>query len=187
MRALFSALAVGLLVLGSASAFAQSTKAILADHEKLADHENRITDLEGDVQDLDGRVTALEGNGNGNGQGGPFVFVGFSESTVVGRVGVDGLTGQCGVSARVCTTKEFMLSTDIDAPGGDGAWILPEIVAATGTSCVDFSGREDTPCIHFSCSGWGSGGEGMSVNSDGALVFADCDISRFVTCCGPAQ
>ena len=131
MRAPLPVLAVGLLVLGTSPAFAQSTKAILADHEA------RITDLEGDVQDLDGRVTALEGNGNG--QGGQFVFVRFSAATVLGDVGVSGLTGACS-PARVCTTKEFMLSTDTDDPGAN-AWILPEIVGVfSGEKLVDFRG-----------------------------------------------
>ena len=128
MHRLFSGLAVGLLVLGSAPALADD------------DDEDRITDLEGDVLALDGRVTALEGNGNGNGQGGPLVFEGYSSTTVLGDVGVTGLTDECSGSARVCTTKEFMLSTDIAAPPGVGAWILPEIVAAVGTLCVDFFG-----------------------------------------------
>ena len=70
-----SALVVICVIAIAVPAFAQSTKTILGDHE------NRITDLEGDVAALDGRVTALEGNGNG--QGGPFVFVGFSATTVV--------------------------------------------------------------------------------------------------------
>ena len=82
---------------------------------------------QGDVQALDGRVTALEGNGNG--QGGPFVFENFSAAVVDGGDGVTGLTDACN-PARVCTTKEFMLSTDIAAPGAD-AWILSKIVDVT--------------------------------------------------------
>ena len=178
----FSALVAVCMIAVAAPAFAQSTKAILADHE------NRITALEGDVLALDGRVTALEGagNGNGNGQGGPLVFVGFSTTTVLGDVGVDGLTGQCDVSARVCMTKEFMLSTDTDEPVGDGAWLLPEIVAVTGTTCVEFSGRDVSGCTNLSCSGWAGSGTGMSVNTAGAIVVAGCATLRFVTCCGPA-
>ncbi len=50
------------------------------------------------------------------------------------------LTDACS-PARVCTTKEFMLSTDTDDPVAN-AWILPEIVGAfdgpLGPTIVDF-------------------------------------------------
>ena len=115
----------------AAPAFAQSTKA------RLADHENRITALEGGVQDLDGRVTALEGAGNGNGDGpvGPLVFVGYSTDIITGLEGIVGLTQAChgdfGTTSRVCTTKEFILSSDIEAPA-TAAWINPEYIDGAG-------------------------------------------------------
>jgi len=167
MRTLSLALAVGLIVLGNGSAFAQNTKATLEDHE------NRITDLEGDVQALDGRVTALEGNGNG--QGGPLVFDSFSAAMVLGNVGVTGLTDACG-AARVCTTKEFMLSLNIDMPVG-AAWILPTMVAGTSTQCVEFSGLQAS-CSLFSCSGWtniGTASTGMVVTGAGGIATAACN------------
>ena len=175
-----------LLVLGNGSAFAQNTKATLEDHE------NRITDLEGDVQALDGRVTALEGNGNGNGQGGPFVFDGYSTATVLGDVGVTGLTDACN-PARVCTTKEFMLSTDIAAPGAD-AWILSKIVDVTSfegqaTQCIDFSGVS-RDCEKAACRGWTSAGSleaGSVVTTAGGISSGNCSVPHPVTCCAPAQ
>ena len=171
-----SALMAICVIAVAAPAFAQNTK------QTLDDHENRITNLEGDVQDLDGRVTALEGNGNG--QGGPLVFVGYSMETVTGHEGIVGLTQAChgdfGTTSRVCTSKEFILSSDIEAPASD-AWVNPYFIENE----IDFSGQDGPP--NGSCNSWGAGGNlGLAIRSNGAFVQATCDNSRSVTCCAPA-
>ena len=127
--------------------------------------------------------------------GGLMVFVGYSTEEVLGDAGVTGLTRACGSDfgeqARVCTTEEFMLSTDTDEPGVNHAWILPVFFGSEGANIVDYSGAA-AGHKQMSCEGWTSDATtGIVVTTGGGIIaqggITECNVLRQVTCCAPAQ
>ena len=122
--------------------------------------------------------------------GGPMVFVGYSTDIITGLEGIVGLTQAChgdfGTTARVCTTKEFILSSDIEAPATI-SWILAEYYDASGG--VDYSGKSGG-IGDLSCDSWGGNSRqsALVVQPTGRInKRGPCDDARSVTCCAPAQ
>ena len=122
------------------------------------------------------------------------MFVGYSEDTVTGGEGIIGLNLPCAEfgAARVCTTKEFMLSINTDEPAAS-AWILSEIVGVSGGApdvqpqCTDFSG-DSRDCDQATCNSWAGGLLGLVVtDAGGGIETRQCNLPNPVTCCAPAQ
>jgi len=90
-----------------------------------------------------------------------------------------------GPDTRMCTSEEFWLSPNAEAPAAD-AWLH---FTYLGTN-TDFSGLEGAAST-LTCGGWKS----PSANQRGLVVTtagkADlpmgCDMLRPVTCCEPIQ
>lgn len=131
-------------------------------------------------------------------------FEGYSSSMVQGDAGFVGLHSACqadfGPEARACFSEEFVRSTNIVAPLGDGAWVMPVIVAAAGDGVFeggqgervwgyDFAGIR-VRASRMSCGGWSINStsqfqRGLHVTSNGAVRPASCDSTLRVTCCTP--
>ncbi len=138
----------------------------------------------------------------------PYRFVGFSDPTnlLVGGPGLPALYDACqdsvtgfGPEARMCSTREFILSTNVDFPTATHAWIRPTIVGSGGGLMLDISGHSENTVpnsIDFTCRGWtkifaGSGlvvrGMGVGTQSPGGISLSGCEQLGQVTCCAPLQ
>jgi hypothetical protein len=127
-----------------------------------------------------------------------FRFIGFTNDatnaladTIDGGQGMLAMHALCqddfGPDARLCTSEEFWLSPNAEAPTVN-SWL--HSVGPGGTS--DFMASSIT---RKSCQGWATSsdqGTGMVVKPDGkpefsSLLHAGCDVARPVTCCAPLQ
>ena len=85
--------------------------------------------------------------------------------------------------SRMCTSKEFWLSLNAEAPLLQSAWLHPEVVAG-----VDFSGAQVFGQGQLSCFGWASTAAiGLVVTTSGKAAGETCLVAKRVTCCVPIQ
>ena len=122
-----------------------------------------------------------------------FRFVGFTDDTAdAGLDVIDGGQGmlamhalcqdEFSLDARMCTSKEFWLSPNAEAPSFADAWLHSDRQGSSN----DFTGI----VINFNCLGWSASGfsTGYGVTTAGKpAIGLSCAIDRPVTCCAPAQ
>ena len=135
-----------------------------------------------------------------------YQFAGFSTDTTPGNAlgGLGGMHAICraefGDTARMCTTKEVLLSSNIPVrfEEGENGWVQPVMVAAFFNSStnypqyIDFSGAmvegDYTPTTAFSCRLWiTSDAFGLMFIPPDGIHPTDCRNRRSVTCCTPAN
>jgi hypothetical protein len=135
-----------------------------------------------------------------------YQFAGFSTDTTPGNAsgGLGGMHAMCrddfGNTARMCTTKEVLLSSNIpdSYTAGENGWVQPIIVAALFNSStnypqyIDFSGAivegAFTPTSAFSCQQWQtSAGFGLWFHPPSGIHRETCQNRRRVSCCTPAN
>jgi len=91
-----------------------------------------------------------------------------------------------GPDVRMCTSEEFWLSPNAEAPAAD-AWLHPTLVPGLG----DFSAGGGGEAQFMSCNGWRSAfdsSRGLVVTTAGKPdILLGCDMLRPVTCCAPIQ
>ncbi len=120
-----------------------------------------------------------------------FRFVGFTDDatnaladTIDGGQGMLAMHALCqddfGENARMCTSEEFWLSRNAEAPSTDAAWVHVPF----GQSLSDFSGVP----TNDNCFGWSrTPAWGSTIRPNGQLGVAEVDIqcvtARPVTCC----
>ena len=111
-------------------------------------------------------------------------LVGFSSGSINGLAGYLGLSLTCQQSfpeSRVCTSLEVMDTTTIPSGLLGDAWVRPHFVSG-GSSSVDASGvKGDSRAL--TCSGWGEGRTGLTVNATGAFGLLSCAGPIVVACC----
>jgi len=128
-------------------------------------------------------------------------FAGFSTTETNGDTGgIGGMHLICqtdlgDTSARMCTTKEFMLSPNIPAAGaGVSAWVQPTIVSTVIDSgelmhcdyslvCYD---RQSANCYNWAYSDNVAAGTFFNF-SIGVVQNSPCGINRRVACCTPTN
>ena len=133
----------------------------------------------------------------GTSSGGSMVFVGYSTDIVAGDAGIVGLTQAChgdfGTTARICTPKEFILSSDIAAPL-TAAWLNLDLDFISHY-LTDAGNLNQLTCAFWSSASADSGSfRGLAVLPNGqvsgpgsvASNQRSCDVARPVTCCAPA-
>ncbi len=117
-------------------------------------------------------------------------FIGFTDpGTIDGGQGMLDMHALCqddfGPDARMCTSEEFWLSPNAEAPTAD-AWLHLTYVGGG----ADFSGI-DAAASTLSCSAWtiaSSGNRGLVVTTAGkSAPILGCNTPRPVTCCAPIQ
>ena len=114
-----------------------------------------------------------------------YQFAGYSSATTKGSgVGIGGMHALCqeyGADARMCTTKELLLSPNVPYGCDSGcpvAWVQPTIVTTSGSMHYDYSG---TPfSVNWgTCYQWTnetSATKGMMLKPDsGSLLVLECD------------
>ena len=123
-----------------------------------------------------------------------FRFIGFTDTddvthTINGGQGMLAMHELCqddfGLDARMCTSKEFWLSPNAEAPGAD-AWLHTKPFQTTAFSPTDFTGFAN-PIEN--CRGWTitAAGAAAIVTTDGKPAIEGCNLARPVTCCEPIQ
>lgn len=124
----------------------------------------------------------------------PYRFVGFSTGQINGTGGYNSRYALCqmdyGSYARMCTSKEYILSSKVSSAPSYRAWLNPEIVAAAPnaeglTISVDYSGQIAIPSAH-SCEQWyrnDAGISGLTITENGAIRLSPCNEARAVACC----
>ncbi len=125
-----------------------------------------------------------------------FRFVGFTDEafnglddTINGGQGMIAMHAFCqddfGPDARMCTSKEFWLSPNAEAPSAD-AWLHTKPFQTTAFSPTDFTGFAN-PIEN--CRGWTitAAGAAAIVTTDGKPAIEGCNLARPVTCCEPIQ
>ena len=103
-------------------------------------------------------------------------FVGFSDDTVQGGVGIIGMHTACrnkfGLGARMCRTIEVFKTTNLEPIPGVAGWIAPHVLNMD---------TDTTHCTSWSTSGFGSGqaiiGDSMTIQKFG------CSNLFPVACC----
>ena len=127
-----------------------------------------------------------------------FRFIGFTHThdafhTIAGDQGMILMHALCqddfGLDSRMCTSEEFWLSPNAEAPaapaaGAADAWL--HIQSLT----VDFAGLAQNPPADGSinCRGWTNlDTVTVVVTTDGKPNLATCNVTRPVTCCAPIQ
>jgi len=126
-----------------------------------------------------------------------FRFIGFTDTlpnTIDGGQGMIAMHELCqddfGPNSRMCTSEEFWLSPNAEAPAAD-AWLHPVFLEERS---LDFSGVEQANST-LSCAGWTSIGDatpGLVVTTAGKSAVRStfgfsCNVARPVTCCAPIQ
>ena len=125
-----------------------------------------------------------------------YQFAGYSSATTTGlSSGIGGMHALCkayGPDARMCTTKELMLSSNV--PFGcescPMAWVQPTIVTTSGAVHYDYSGSPFS--VQFgTCYQWTnetSGVKGMVFKPDsGGVLILGRNNDYAVTCCTPTN
>jgi hypothetical protein len=113
-----------------------------------------------------------------------FQFAGFTIATTDGGPGILAMHDLCraefGPEARMCESKEFILSPNAMAPTAFRAWLHPTLVDDQ-RDYAGFTGR--------SCGGWNTvdpNTGGLTINKFGRLEDRPCQSVLPVTCCAPA-
>ena len=113
-----------------------------------------------------------------------FRFIGFTDTddvnhTIASDQGMILMHALCqddfGPNSRMCTSEEFWLSPNAEAPAAQSSWFLTDGV--TG-------GNQHT------CNAWTSttdGIFGLVVTTDGKTGKGGCDVAHPVTCCRQIQ
>lgn len=122
-------------------------------------------------------------------------FAGFSSTTTNGDTGgIGGMHSICQVdlgdnSARMCTTKELLLSPNV--PSGSSlspAWVQPTIVTTVNQTHYDYSG---SPYVSGTCFQWThTFPKGMAFapkSSAGFVGVIACKSKIKVACCKPIK
>lgn len=123
-------------------------------------------------------------------------FAGFSTQTTTGEVGVNNLYKICqddlgNDAARMCNSKEFMLSPSVASITADSlsSWVHPTIIGSFGVeNFIDYTGVYLGLLNYTSCKGWIGRTRGLTVFViGGAVTFGSlsCEDARQVTCCTP--
>jgi hypothetical protein len=130
-----------------------------------------------------------------------YQFLGYAENTKGANIGVVEMHKVCqdayaNDEARMCTSKEFWTSPNIESPVGSAAWIQPSIVATYVLSTelfprfADFSGGY-FKLTHANCLQWSSAATNVNIQGAciieglGAVTYCGCDQDLMVTCCAP--
>jgi len=118
-------------------------------------------------------------------------FVGFSTDTFDGSQGVITYTRACQQDfpdSRMCTTEEFLNTTDYPEVESSGfGWIRPVVAAAyvaTASNIVDVSGFS-ADVLASSCNGWRTtSAHGLYIDGKGRISNETCEAIMPVSCCG---
>ena len=135
-------------------------------------------------------------------------FARFSTTKTTGYVGgISGMHSICQTdlgdsSARMCTTKEVILSPNSPVPGDGDGWVQPEIVSTVLLPTTplllvhyDFSMTPITadptdPLDYNTCGQWGAFGSGSQVGTTigtGVSAGVGCLSEEPVACCTPSN
>ena len=164
----------------------------------ISSNQSGVSTIQGTLTQIQTDITNLQTNGGAQ----LLQFVGNSNGTTNGGIGVRGMTELCQVDytdSRICTTEEYSKTTSFPAaiPSTTFAWILPAYVIGSGTGQSStstpasevYSGQGQGAGIavsEFNCGGWNattSGISGLSVNGVGGFFRRGCENIQQVSCC----
>ena len=117
-----------------------------------------------------------------------YVFAGYSTAVVKGDVGFHGMHGACqsdfGPNARICTTKEALLSPNFTPPGSDETdygWVQPLPYYNNKEQMVPGLAITIENCGGFTL----QSRPGVTIVYTGGLAMRSCSEEHTVSCCVP--
>jgi hypothetical protein len=123
-----------------------------------------------------------------------FELIGYTPGVRNGAQGILVFNQDCDnefAGSRVCSSADLIRGNlpdrPVDPAPGATNWVVPTIVANSGTSLIDASGIVGTGA-NLTCGGYGSASAsvtGLAVNDRGVFVLAACNAARNIACCVP--